>query len=86
MDYDQFLTRIDVRRVLPAPSRDEFEALAAALCPTDNSAAAALARHGETQGNFRLMVKAYRQARMLAAGKPVTLNEIENAIFMMGDI
>jgi len=86
MDYDQFLTRIDVRRVLPAPSRDEFEALAAALCPTDNSAAAALARHGETQGNFRLMVKAYRQARMLAAGKPVTLNEIEDAIFMMGDI
>lgn len=86
MDYAQFLSRITHAHELRAPSRDEFAALAAALCPNDAAAAAELALHGETQGNFRSMVNAHRQARMLAAGKPVTLNEIQNATFMMGDI
>lgn len=86
MDYAQFLSRITHAHELRIPTAQEFAMLATALCPDDPEVAAELAQHGETHGNFRSMVNAHRQASALAGGKPVTVNEVQNATFMMGDI
>lgn len=86
MVYAQLMDRISLSRELTSPNSVEIHALAASLCPNDADAARELARHGETHGNFRSMVNAHRQARLLAGGAQVSAREIQSSIFMMGDI
>lgn len=77
--FEALITRCALEVTLDRPSRDEIHDLAQSIFPEDQALRNALADHGESHGNLRVMGTAVAVARQFAGDNQLSFAHLQKA-------